>query len=240
MKILVVEDDAVSMKLLSTILEKYAYEVITAVTGRDAISQLEKNLSIDIIMTDIMMPVMDGFHLLSYLRADVNHRRIPVILCSTRNDLVSVKRGIELGAMDYVVKPIEPDLLLSKLKRAEARVPGAALIVNHEELVCDILGRSLTREGIRVIMASTGARALEIIKENKICVVLTAIEMPEMNGMDLLIEIKENYPSIHVFLITGHDGQYGKEDVMSAGADGFITKPFTSAEISRRVRPFIK
>jgi DNA-binding response OmpR family regulator len=69
----------------------------------------------DLVLLDIMMPVMDGFTVLSRMKADPNLRNIPVIVISAMNDLQSVVKGIEQGAEDYLPKPFEPVLLHARI-----------------------------------------------------------------------------------------------------------------------------
>lgn len=240
MNILVVEDDPISLKLLEKTLAEGGYNVSTATSGKDAINFLERNSPVDIIVSDIRMPVMDGFHLLAYLKAEAKYSRIPVILCSSLSDAESVQKCAELGAVGFMVKPIESDRLIEKIKAAESKVPAAMLVVDDEELIRSLLKRMLEREGLKVFLAESGKEALELLRSQKIKVVLSDIVMPNMNGLELLIRIKEEFPKTKVFLVTGHGGQYGKDTAMSAGADGYISKPFTSSEIIRKIRRYIK
>ncbi len=241
MKVLVVEDDQVSQKLTVKVLEKNNYEVFTVETGKDAVKFLETGEEqIDIVISDIMMPVMDGFNLLSYMKADIRLRRIPVILCTALNDINSVKRALTLGAVDYVTKPIDANTLLAKVRNAEKRVPGAVLVVDDEDLLRGLLSKIIMRDGLKVLQASSGKEALELLDKNNITVVLSDIVMPEMNGLELLVEVKEKNPTMPVVLVTGHGSEYSKDDILAAGADGFISKPFKNAEIISRIRPYFK
>jgi len=240
MKVLVVEDDSIAMKLAATTLEKHDYEVVTASTGKEAVSLLEKKEQVDIIVSDVMMPVMNGFHLLSYLKADARLAGIPVVLCTALNDINAVKKGMELGAVGYVTKPIKPGVLVEKVQAAAEKIPGAVVVVDDEDLLRELLTRALTRDGIKVLPAESGSKALELIEENKTMLVLSDIKMPQMDGLELLVNIKEKYPNLPVFLMTGHGGEFNRDQVLAAGGDGFITKPFRNTEIIRQIRPFMR
>jgi len=200
MKILIVEDDLVSLKLIQKILTGFNYKVVTAESGKDAISILEKEKNIDIIVSDVMMPLMDGFQFLTYIKADVQYQDIPVILCTALNDMDSVKKGLKLGAADYIVKPIKADTLAAKVMNLEKNNPGAALVVDDEKLICDLLAKILNRSGIKTISAGSAKEALKLMESNKVSIVLSDILMPEMNGLELLTAIKDKYPSIPAFL----------------------------------------
>jgi CheY-like chemotaxis protein len=240
MKILIVDDDADYRDLLVPVLQDHGYEVATAGSGRDAVGVLEKGEPIDIIVSDIVMPVMNGFHLLSYLKAEAHFSRIPVILYTSLNDEESVRKGLALGAVDYVTKPISAEALVSKIKNVEKKVPGAVLVVDDEELLRKLLKNILQRDGLRVLLAESALEALDMLEKNKVAVVVTDIAMPEMNGLELLVTVKDRHPTIPVLLVTGQGGKYGREDVLAAGADGYVTKPFRATEMLRQIRPYIR
>ena len=113
-KILIVDDESFNVDYLEQELEDSDYEIITAVNGQDALDKLQCGLP-DLILLDIMMPVMDGFEVLSHLKADPSTRDIPVIVISANSDLPSVVKGIQLGAEDYLPKPFEPILLHARI-----------------------------------------------------------------------------------------------------------------------------
>lgn len=240
MRVLVIEDDPISLRLLESTLHTAGYEVLTAASGKNAIDILDRSDPVDIVVSDIVMPVMDGFHLLSYLKAESKYSRIPVLLCSSLNDVVSVKKSVALGASGFIAKPIEPNRLVEKVKQMESRVAPGTLVVDDEELIQSLLKRMLEREGLKVFLASSGEEALELLRTQRIKVVLSDIVMPGMNGLELLIRIKEDFQDVKVFLITGHGGQYGQDTALSAGADGYIAKPFTGFDIIRKIRRHIR
>lgn len=239
MRVLVVEDSNVSLKLMSSILTKHAYEVETASTGKEAVSVLESQAHIDIIITDIMMPVMDGFHLLAYLKTEPKYSWIPVILCSAMNDLANVKKAISLGATDFITKPVEAKTLIAKIKKAKEKIPKAVLLVDDEKLLLDLLRNILERTGLRVLTAENGQDALQLLEANKISVVLSDVVMPQMDGLELTTRIKKHSPSLPVLLVTGHSDKYHQQKLLDAGADGCITKPFKNSEILQRIAPFV-
>ena len=90
------------------------YVILTATNGREALDKVV-NEPPDLILLDIMMPIMDGFTVLNELKADPLLRHIPVIIISAMNDLESVVKGIKQGAEDYLPKPFEPTLLHARI-----------------------------------------------------------------------------------------------------------------------------
>jgi class 3 adenylate cyclase len=113
-KILIVDDEPFNVDYLEQELDDMGYDTVSAVNGQDALNVLNAEQP-DLILLDIMMPIMDGFAVLAHLKADTALRNIPVIVISANNDLQSVVKGIKLGAEDYLPKPFEPVLLHARI-----------------------------------------------------------------------------------------------------------------------------
>jgi len=112
--ILIVDDEPFNVDYLEQELDELNYKTITAVNGQDALDKIQAEHP-DLVLLDIMMPIMDGFGVLERVKADQSTRDIPVIVISANNDLQSVVRGIKLGAEDYLPKPFEPTLLQARI-----------------------------------------------------------------------------------------------------------------------------
>ncbi len=112
--ILVVDDDEASRIYFSRQLQQYDLEVTVAENGKQAIA-LVKEQPFDLVLLDIVMPEMSGFQVLEVFKADPNLRRIPVVMISGLDDLDSLIRCIELGAEDYLFKPLNPVLLRARV-----------------------------------------------------------------------------------------------------------------------------
>jgi class 3 adenylate cyclase len=113
--VLVVDDDASNRDLLSRRVERLGYRTIQAENGREALVAMMAG-GIDLVLLDIMMPVMDGYGVLERRREDAALRDIPVIMISALDQLESVVRCIEAGAEDYLPKPFDPVLLKARAK----------------------------------------------------------------------------------------------------------------------------
>ena len=235
MKILIVEDDKVSSKLIDTILTKNGYETLLAASVQEGISYLESTSHISLIVLDIMMPDEDGFTLLKHLSRQELKMKIPVLMCSAAGDKDSVVKSAALGAVDYIRKPIEPELLQTKVKNIISKWWKTALIVDDEKIIREILKNTLERERFDVLLAESGVAALKLLSSKQVDVVISDIQMPEMSGMDLLSQIKAHYPDLPVIMITGQSGKFDKDDVLTAGADGYINKPFKNIDIIKTV-----
>lgn len=115
-RILVVDDGAVNRKLLERLLIQEGHSVATAVDGVDALALLAQDPdAFDVILLDILMPVLDGYAVLTKLKEDEATQHVPVIMISAVEDVASVARCIQAGATDYLVKPFNPLLLQARL-----------------------------------------------------------------------------------------------------------------------------
>lgn len=113
-KILIVDDEPFNVDYVEQELEDAGYQTISAADGQEALEKIAGE-NPDLVLLDIMMPVMDGFEVLSKLKENSETRDIPVIVISASNDLKSVVRGIQSGAEDYLPKPFEPTLLSARI-----------------------------------------------------------------------------------------------------------------------------
>lgn len=112
--ILVVDDNDMNRDMLLRRLEKEKYRVILAADGQHALEEL-KSSDIDLVLLDIMMPVMDGYEVLERIKADEGMMHIPVIMITAVDDMESTIKCIELGAEDYLPKPFNPVLLRARI-----------------------------------------------------------------------------------------------------------------------------
>jgi CheY-like chemotaxis protein len=118
---LVVDDSRVNRLVLARQLEGLELEVLEAENGVEALEMLRRNpRDIDLVLLDVMMPELDGYQVLEAMKADEAIRHIPVIVVSGVEELESVVRCIELGATDYLPKPIDPAILRARINASLA------------------------------------------------------------------------------------------------------------------------
>jgi YesN/AraC family two-component response regulator len=109
------------------------------------------------------------------------------------------------------------------------------LIVDDERAVRQLLIRGFVGQHYHIAEASDGHSALCKLRATEFDIVISDISMPKMDGLRLLAEIKSNYPDTAVILISGYPEEYCDQDVLNAGADCYITKPFENKHIFRTV-----
>lgn len=114
MTILVVDDDETNRDLLVLILKANDYNIVTAEDGRKALTIL-KSQKIDLVLLDLMMPVIDGYQVLRLMSADIKLQKIPVIIITAVGKMESVKHCINLGAKDYLLKPYNQDVVRNRI-----------------------------------------------------------------------------------------------------------------------------
>jgi EAL domain-containing protein (putative c-di-GMP-specific phosphodiesterase class I) len=121
-KILVIEDEAMLRELISDLLEAECYESITAEDGVSGLQKAREHHP-DLVVCDVMLPDIDGFTILAKLREEVTTAAVPFIFLTALSDHIDIRRGMNLGADDYLTKPFERDDLLStihaRLKKQE-------------------------------------------------------------------------------------------------------------------------
>jgi HAMP domain-containing protein/CheY-like chemotaxis protein/signal transduction histidine kinase len=114
--VLVVDDDVRNIFALSSVLERRGMTVITAGTGREAITKLESTPDIAIVLMDIMMPEMDGYETMQVIRQNASFRRLPIIALTAKAMKGDREKCLEAGASEYLAKPVNTEQLLSSLR----------------------------------------------------------------------------------------------------------------------------
>jgi twitching motility two-component system response regulator PilH len=113
-KILVVDDSPTERHVLGELLVRSGYMVITAESGEEAITKAKAEMP-DLILMDVVMPGINGFQATRTLTRDETTRRIPVIMCTSKDQETDKIWGMRQGAQDYLTKPIDPTALLGKI-----------------------------------------------------------------------------------------------------------------------------
>jgi DNA-binding response OmpR family regulator len=149
-KALVVEDDANIAELLRLYLEKDGFAVTLADNGAAGVAEFEK-LKPDLVLLDIMLPVLDGWSVCHEIRAVSN---VPIIMLTAKNDTLDKVTGLEMGADDYIVKPFEVGELIARIhavmRRADSSGDGEAKRIAYDNLVIDMDSFELLVKGKRV------------------------------------------------------------------------------------------
>ncbi|MFW5752226.1 MAG: response regulator [bacterium] len=114
--ILVVDDSSVNNLLMQNILEEEGYTILTVESGKEALSMIRQKSPVLVIL-DIMMPDLDGFEVLENLKTDDKTMNIPVMMLTARNNSRDKQKALALGALDYIIKPIDIPDVIARIKR---------------------------------------------------------------------------------------------------------------------------
>lgn len=114
--VLVVDDDPLILRVVATILNLEAYEVCTVESAAEALAHLQSS-SCDLVVSDVMMPGMDGFELCERIRSDPDHAKLPIVLLTARDSDVDRRRGAAVGGDAYLTKPFSPLELIDEIER---------------------------------------------------------------------------------------------------------------------------
>ena len=114
--IMVIDDSFTTRKMLSFLLKGEGFNVVSAENGIDALEKLPFS-NIDIIITDLNMPQMDGLELVNSLKKNPDYKEIPVIMLTTESEDSDKQKGFEAGASSYLIKPVPQDVLIKEVKK---------------------------------------------------------------------------------------------------------------------------
>ncbi|MBD2022056.1 response regulator, partial [Leptolyngbya sp. FACHB-36] len=207
--VLVIDDDASVRDLMMRYLSKEGFRVETASSGEEGL-HLARSLRPDAITLDVMMPRMDGWAVLTQLKAEPDLAMIPVIVLT----MVDNKNyGFTLGASDYLTKPIDYKrlvTLLGKYRPKDAppeRVEAHVLIVEDDLQTREMFYRILAKEGWTVSAAENGRVALAALDETTPDLILLDLMMPHMDGFQFITELRRQsrFRHIPVVVITAID-----------------------------------
>jgi signal transduction histidine kinase/CheY-like chemotaxis protein len=185
--VLIIDDDASAREVLGRMLAKEGYRVVSAAGGDDGL-RLAREERPDVITLDVLMAGLDGWGVLTRLKADPATADIPVLVVTVIDDR---NLGFSLGAADYLTKPVDRERLADALRRVcgDER-SGAVLVVDDDANTREMLRRILEKDGWSVNEAENGRVALDSLAEHGAAAVLLDLMMPEMDGFAFLDEIR--------------------------------------------------
>ena len=250
LSVLVVDDNASMRAALRGIVKGDGHDVIgEAAEGKTALT-LIRQMKPDVVLLDMMMPVMDGMAVLTEIKE--SGLDISVLVVSGNQDPALMQQAFSLGAIGYVTKPLNPDRILQTFaqigivsKARDARPAGAppesagrrCVIVDSDADVRGLLKTLLEGERVEVVAeAGDGMQGLVAIEEHRPDLVFLDIDMPELDGLNVLRCLRAVHPDLHVIMVTSHaEGAIVKE-ALSQRVAGYLLKPVDTAKVLAAVR----
>ena len=267
-RILVVDDVPVNVRLLDAMLSAEYFQVLTALDGPSALECAEGQTP-DLILTDIMMPGMDGFELCGRLKANPKTAHIPVVMITALNEVGDRIRGLEAGADDFLTKPVNELILLSRVKSLarlklmtdELRVrratasgsgvmePGCTLghrarflIAEHNAIAAEKLMRELGDDGQAVSWERSIDTAFARSQCEEFDVLIVNLRLGEEDGLQLCSKFRSQEKTRHtpILLVIDESDLSRLSQGMELGVTDYLVKPFDPNELRARCRTQVR
>ncbi len=255
MKILIADDDPIVRVVVKRVVHQAGFDIIEAENGLDALQAIERD-DPDVLITDLKMPVLDGFELVQTLRASARHRALPIVCLSSVSDIEAITRLAELGITNYLLKPIRPRDLADRLRTVTAnggqwklsRAPAAAtappsvLVIDSDAGFRALVASALTPE-FSVIGAPTGAAGVAACRARtpRVTVVfisegLHLLDEERVAGLLRRMATEEGSTPPTVILVSAPDEV---SDEKAAAFDGVIRRSLVPSEFLTAVAPWL-
>ena len=264
-RLLVVEDNPAEQISISALLEHNDIEIVSADTGSAALKMLREK-PVDCVVLDLRLPDISGFELLDKLNADPALTDLPVIVFTGRELTAEEEAQLHAVARSIVVKgvesperlldetalflhrnvtdlPREKQLMLEKLTSSDEDLVGkTVLLVDDDARNIFALSSALERRGMRVLTATTGMEAIELVHSTpELAIVLMDIMMPEMDGYQTIAHIREEpeYRRLPIIALTAKAMKGDREKCLEAGASDYLAKPVNTEQLLSALRMWL-
>ncbi|QWR76430.1 hybrid sensor histidine kinase/response regulator [Candidatus Magnetomonas plexicatena] len=243
--VLIVDDDKMTTALLEKELLRGFFTVFTAPDGKTALEKIDTT-NAGIVLIDVNLPDINGIELIKKVKAKKPECEIIIITGYGTQDIAI--QSLKHGALDYIEKPINIEELFAALGRAQEKLTeksslftkNTLLIIDDDEVVIKRLKRFFESEGFEVFTATSGLRGLEIIEFSKIDVVISDINMSDMDGIEVITAAKKYYQDIEGIMVTGANDDENAIRSLRAGAIDYLTKPVNLDELLFSVKKAIE
>ena len=221
--VLVVDDDPAARDLLTRHLEREGFGVDIATSGREALERIRESRPLAVLL-DVLMPDLDGWHVLRAIRENPDTQDVPVIVQTVVNEK---NFAYALGATGYLKKPVRRHDLAAALQAI--KIPSAGqqvLIVDDDRAANERLMEMLHRDGWNCRMALNGTEGLKALAEARPDLVLVDLIMPEMDGYAFIREVRKNpgYDALPLVVMTAEDVRSGKVRSLAPDTAGIVQK----------------
>jgi CheY-like chemotaxis protein/signal transduction histidine kinase/HAMP domain-containing protein len=264
-RLLVVEDNAAEQLSISELLGHEDIEIVNAATGSEALNLLHRE-TCDCVVLDLRLPDMSGFEVLERMRADSALTDVPVVVFTGRELTADEDAQLHTMARSIVVKgvesperllnetalflhrvitdlPPEKQQMLERLNSSDEDLVGrTALLVDDDPRNIFALSSALERRGMKVLTATTGAEAVQIVEQTPLlAIVLMDIMMPEMDGYQTIETIRQNraWRRLPIIALTAKAMKGDREKCLQAGASDYLAKPVNTEQLLSALRMWL-
>ena len=230
--ILLADDSPLIHRHTVPILEDDGYEVRSAHDGKEAI-ELARTLEPDLVITDVEMPILDGYAVCKALKEHAATAHTPVLICSSLGEAADLERGFDAGADDYLVKPVIPEELSTRVRAlVQGSLPASrerVLVVDDSPAQRHYVADCLSRQGFVVTTAEDGKVALAKAATWRPALIVSDYEMPNLNGFELVHALRRDpeLRQIPIIMLTARDSKRDMAQMRAAGASAYLVKPFS-------------
>lgn len=251
-KILIVEDEAFLSEMYQTKFLSLGYTVVVSDNGEDGLALMKKERP-DIVLLDIIMPVMDGYTVLKTIRSDPELKNTLVVIFSNLGQEEEITKGMQLGADDYLVKSsLTPTELVQKIEAVLARGRSdkadtikkiRVLIVEDTKDIVDIYTTRFDAEGIEYKVAENGAWGLKLAQQERWDVIILDLMMPALGGIEALDTLRETpkLKDVPIIVLSNSIENDELEGVRKHGAtEVFLKARVTPSQVVNRIREFVQ
>jgi len=231
--VLVVDDNEDLLETFAMILKRRGFFVETADNGASAVDKFKEH-NYDVTLMDIVMPKMNGVEAFRKIREMDPGASVILMTAYSEEELIQMAR--DEGAHQVVHKPIRIDQLIEMIKEAATSQP--ILIVDDDADICQTLTKALELQGYQVLAAGSGEEAIDIAQEKACQIAFIDIKLPNIDGLETFLRLKEINPNILTVMMTGFRNEV-KDALDKAQAASAITclyKPFDPSEATALVR----
>jgi DNA-binding response OmpR family regulator len=202
--VLVIDDDPTIHDLVRRFLNKQGFNVRTANSGEEGL-RLAKLIKPEAITLDVMMPGMDGWSVLTALKANPQTADIPVVMMTMVDDQ---NLGYALGAAEYLLKPVQAKQLGAILDKYKPDITSnLILVVEDDSGIREMLCRQLKKQNWDVIEAENGIQALMKLADHSPAIIISDLMMPEMDGFELVYQLRQHgqWRAIPIVILTAKE-----------------------------------
>lgn len=231
LRVLLADDSDLIHRHTVPLLTAAGYDVTEAWDGQEALDLLRQSPP-DLLLTDVEMPNMDGYTLCRTVKSDEKTADIPVVICSSLGETADLERGFDAGADEYLVKPVVPEDLVSRLHSLLAsRMVSArerVLVVDDSAAIRHLVADCLRRQGFRLETAVDGQDGFDRARAQLPDLVLTDYDMPRMTGFELVHALRRDAKTrdVPIVMLTARDSKRDQAQMRAAGLTSYLVKPF--------------